>query len=172
MHLFCRQQFPVRIKWRNIKERKLITVDWKQGTLHQEDINVSSSKDRQSRIIMWRTFEVEQLILQTLKMCTVHAHQPFWLLKSYKVVKTVLAVSELQVCVTRFGWHGDTAALWNSHFCVCLMWHVEDPTPEAKAFFYLSFYVTSVQLCLWGKPSLSCQSSWCALSQTIYWCWV
>ncbi len=46
----------------NIKARKLIMVDWEQGALHQEDLNVSNSEDCQSQVIMQRTFEVEKKI--------------------------------------------------------------------------------------------------------------
>lgn len=44
----------------NIKGRKLIMADREQGALHQEDLNVSNSKDCQSQVVMRGTFEVEQ----------------------------------------------------------------------------------------------------------------
>lgn len=42
-------------------------VDWEQGALHQEDLNVSNSEDCQSQVIMRGTFEVEKYTLQILK---------------------------------------------------------------------------------------------------------
>lgn len=86
--------------------------------------------------------------------------------------KLSMLSNELQDCVTYIGWQDDTVAPRNTHFTERFMWHVKVPAPKTWAFFYLSFYVTLVRLRLSGKPSLSCQGFWCALSQTIYWCWV
>lgn len=70
---------------------------------------------------------------------------------------------------------GDTLARRRCEMCisVCALCDMYKSQHQGLGFFvYLSFHVTLVQLRLWGKPSLSCQNSWCALSQTIYWCWV
>lgn len=91
---------------------------------------------------------------------------------TYTAVTTVLTVKRITglhdpIWMTR--WHCcSEEGVFQRVTCVTC----KSPSSKGSGFLLSEFHVTLVQLRLWGKPSLSCQSSWCALSQTIYWCWV
>lgn len=168
VHLFCRQQFPVRIKpgehQREETNHGGLKARCTPPGLQCCKLSLSSSR----RLLRVEHFKLINRIYRLLKKWTWRRGSPRLSKLSRRLKNHNSPWPSL----------GDVVTQLLHVIYISTLWHAQVPAPLQKkkpqAFFFSLrvFVVTLVRLRLWRKPSLSCQNSWCALSQTIYWCWV